>query len=110
MQLVSRPLAHCFDSKSAVEIVNTLAGGSESAVELIKASATSANASKAWNALLHDGFADVAIEEVATGTLDMSDVAVSAPLKGLEFYTYTKAGMGAGTMQITHGRTNYLIR
>ena len=54
------------------------------------------NASKAWNALLHDGFADVAIEEVATGTLDMSDVAVSAPLKGLEFYTYTKAGMGAG--------------
>ena len=85
-----------FDSKSAVEIVNTLAGGSESAVELIKASATSENASKAWNALLHDGFADVAIEEVATGTLDMSDVAVSAPLKGLEFYTYTKAGMGAG--------------
>ena len=86
-----------FDSKSAVEIVNTLAGGSESAVELIKASATSANSSKAWNALLHDGFADVAIEEVATGTLDMSDVAVSAPLKGLEFYTYTKAGMGAGS-------------
>jgi molybdopterin-containing oxidoreductase family iron-sulfur binding subunit len=26
----------------------------------------------------------------------MSDVAVRAPLKGLEFYTYTKAGMGAG--------------
>jgi MoCo/4Fe-4S cofactor protein with predicted Tat translocation signal len=85
-----------FDSKSAAEIVNTLAGGTESAVDLIKASAASKNASKAWNALLHDGFADVASEEVATGTLDMSDVTVSTPLKGLEFYTYTKAGMGAG--------------
>ena len=85
-----------FDSKSAVEIVNTLAGGSESAVDLIKASAASGSASKAWNALLHDGFADVTSVDVVTGTLDMTDVAVSAPLKGLEFYTYTKAGMGAG--------------
>jgi molybdopterin-containing oxidoreductase family iron-sulfur binding subunit len=87
-----------FDSKSAVEIVNTLAGGSESAVDLIKASAASENASKAWNALLHDGFACTLLWKMLllVAHLDMTDVAVSAPLKGLEFYTYTKAGMGAG--------------
>ena len=45
-----------FDSKSAVEIVNALAGGSESAKALIEASASANSGSISWNALLHDGF------------------------------------------------------
>ena len=88
-----------FDSKSAVEILNTLAGGSESAVDLIKASASAQECSKSWNALLHDGFAATAIMEMdyeVVPSVDLSDVKIGTPLKGLEFYTYTKAGMGAG--------------
>jgi molybdopterin-containing oxidoreductase family iron-sulfur binding subunit len=88
-----------FDSKSAVEIVNALAGGSESALDLVKASAAAQASSKSWNALLHDGF--VATETTYTAynvapSVDLSDVKVSTPIEGLEFYTYTKAGMGAG--------------
>jgi anaerobic selenocysteine-containing dehydrogenase len=55
-----------FDSKSAVEIVNGLAGGSESAIDLIKASASTTGNAKAWNALLHDGFATTPVS-VANG-------------------------------------------
>jgi molybdopterin-containing oxidoreductase family iron-sulfur binding subunit len=89
-----------FDSKSAVEIVNALAGGSESAVDLIKASASSTGSAKAWNALLHDGFVATdsmeMLYEVAP-SVDLSDIKVSSPIDGLEFYTYTKTGMGAGS-------------
>jgi len=89
-----------FDSKSAVEIVNGLAGGSESAIELIKASASTTGNAKAWNALLHDGFAQADTTEAlyeAAPSVDLSDVKVRAAIEGIEFYTYTKAGMGAGS-------------
>jgi molybdopterin-containing oxidoreductase family iron-sulfur binding subunit len=89
-----------FDSKSAVEIVNGLAGGSESAIDLIKASASTNGKAKTWNALLHDGFATMPVlvvdYEVAP-SIDLTDVKVGKAIEGLEFYTYTKAGMGAGS-------------
>jgi molybdopterin-containing oxidoreductase family iron-sulfur binding subunit len=88
-----------FDSKSAVEIVNGLAGGSESAIDLIKASASTTGNVKAWNALLHDGFAEVeSLKRLyfVAPSVDLSDVKVGAAIEGIEFYTYTKAGMGAG--------------
>ena len=86
-----------FDSKSAVEIVNALAGGSESAIALVKASAAAQTLATSWNALLHDGFAAAAQGEVVSGSVDLSGLSVTAPATGFEFYTYTKAGMGAGT-------------
>jgi molybdopterin-containing oxidoreductase family iron-sulfur binding subunit len=56
---------------------------------------------KAWNALLHDGFSTtpVLVEELfeVAPSVDLSDVKVSAVIEGIEFYTYTKAGMGAGS-------------
>ena len=89
-----------FDSKSAVEIVNGLAGGSESAVDLIKASASTTAIAKTWNALLHDGFSTTPVLVVnyeLSSSIDLSDVTVGAAIEGIEFYTYTKAGMGAGS-------------
>ena len=86
-----------FDSKSAVEIVNGLAGGSESAIDLIKASASTTGNAKAWNALLHDGFATTPVLDSNVALVDLSDAMVSAAIEGLEFYTYTKAAMGAGS-------------
>lgn len=91
-----------FDSKSAVEILNGLAGGTESAVELIKASAAAMASEKAWNALLHDGYAQSEVAEIAMNgamngeMIDVSGINVAKPSTGLEFYTYTKAGMGSG--------------
>ncbi|MEY2963204.1 MAG: hypothetical protein RL754_465 [Bacteroidota bacterium] len=85
-----------FDSKSAVEIVNALAGGSESAMELVKASATLNAPSAAWNTILHDGFTSTATAEASVVNVDLAGVSVAKPSTGLEFYTYTKAGMGAG--------------
>ncbi len=91
-----------FDSKSAVEIVNALAGGSESAKALVEASAAANAGSTSWNALLHDGFASTAAAEVSmngsmdASMIDVSGINVMKPQSGLEFYTYTKTGMGAG--------------
>ena len=87
-----------FNSKSAVEIINALAGGSESAKDLVRASAAALNTSKSWNALLHDGFVATTSEEVADySALDLTGLAVAKPATGLEFYTYTKTGMGTGS-------------
>ncbi|MAZ96123.1 MAG: quinol:cytochrome C oxidoreductase [Flavobacteriales bacterium] len=91
-----------FDSKSAVEILNALAGGSESAKSLIKESAASNAGSTSWNGLLHDGFTRTTVSEVSmngsmdAGMFDISGIKVMKPQSGLEFYTYTKTGMGAG--------------
>lgn len=86
-----------FDSKSTVEIVNGLAGGSESAIDLIKASASTTGNAKAWNALLHDGFATTPPLDSNVALVDLSDATVSSAIEGIEFYTYTKAAMGAGS-------------
>ncbi len=91
-----------FDSKSAVEIVNALAGGSESAKTLIQESAALHAGSISWNGLLHDGYSSTAVAEVSmngsmdAGMIDVSGINVMKPQSGLEFYTYTKTGMGAG--------------
>jgi len=91
-----------FDSKSAVEIVNALAGGSESAKTLIQESAALQAGSISWNGLLHDGYTSTAVAEVSmngsmdAGMIDVSGINVMKPQSGLEFYTYTKTGMGAG--------------
>lgn len=91
-----------FDSKSAVEIVNALAGGSESAMDLVKASSAAWAAGTSWNALLHDGFTKVEAAEVSmngsmdASMIDLSGITVTTPSEGLEFYTYTKTGMGSG--------------
>ena len=91
-----------FDSKSAVEIVNALAGGSETAKTLIQESAALHAGSISWNGLLHDGYSSTAVAEVSmngsmdAGMIDVSGINVMKPQSGLEFYTYTKTGMGAG--------------
>ncbi len=91
-----------FDSKSAVEIVNALAGGSETAKTLIQESAALQAGSISWNGLLHDGYSSTAVAEVSmngsmdAGMIDVSGINVMKPQSGLEFYTYTKTGMGAG--------------
>ena len=91
-----------FDSKSAVEIVNALAGGSETAKTLIQESAVLHAGSISWNGLLHDGYSSTAVAEVSmngsmdAGMIDVSGINVMKPQSGLEFYTYTKTGMGAG--------------
>ena len=91
-----------FDSKSAVEIVNALAGGSETAKTLIQESAALHAGSISWNGLLHDGYTSTAVAEVSmngsmdAGMIDVSGINVMKPQSGLEFYTYTKTGMGAG--------------
>ena len=96
---VAQPtISPLFNSKSAVEIVSMLAGNSQSAMSLVKSSASEWAAAKSWNALLHDGFAEtsVAASEDALA-IDASNIKVGKPLSGYEFYTYTKAGMGAGS-------------
>ena len=91
-----------FDSKSAVEIVNALAGGSETAKTLIQESAALHAGSISWNGLLHDGYTSTAVAEVSmngsmdAGMIDVSGINVMKPQSGLEFYTYIKTGMGAG--------------
>ena len=91
-----------FDSKSAVEIVNALAGGSETAKTLIQESAALHAGSISWNGLLHDGYTSTAVAEVSmngsmdAGMIDVSGINAMKPQSGLEFYTYTKTGMGAG--------------
>ena len=91
-----------FKSKSAVEIVNALAGGSETAKTLIQESAALNAGSISWNGLLHDGYSSTAVAEVSmngsmdAGMIDVSGINVMKPQSGLEFYTYSKTGMGAG--------------
>ncbi len=91
-----------FDSKSAVEILNSLAGGSETAKTLIQESAALHAGSISWNALLHDGYVSTTAAEVSMNgsmdarMIDLSVIEVMKPQSGFEFYTYTKTGMGVG--------------
>jgi len=101
MYAVGQPtISPLFDSKSPVEVINALAGGSDTAKQLIKTSASVHAASMAWNALLHDGYAETVSTTAVSldaSILDVSSLSVAKPAAGLEFYTYTKTGMGAGS-------------
>ncbi|MEZ7824798.1 MAG: TAT-variant-translocated molybdopterin oxidoreductase [Schleiferiaceae bacterium] len=101
MYAVGQPtISPLFDSKSPVEVVNALASGSESAKHLIKTSASIHASSMAWNALLHDGCAETQITTTGSmdaSMLDVSSLSIAKPATGLEFYTYTKTGMGSGS-------------
>ncbi len=98
---VAQPtISPLFDSKSAIEILFALANKNASAKELLETSVKSLGLAKSWNSLLHDGFAETSGGSTPGFTdlalTDVSDVKLSKPLTELEFYTYSKTGMGIG--------------
>ncbi len=89
-----------FDSKSAIEILFTLSGKNATAKELLQESVEDLGLAKGWNSLLHDGFAETSAGKTLSFSdltiIDITDVAIGKPLTELEFYTYSKTGMGIG--------------